>query len=528
MSAQTDKQIQMNRRTFLTGASAAAIAAAAGKQASARTTSQTGAGKTEPRHKKRPNVLLLMSDQHKRTCMGAAGDRVARTPNLDQLAAESVRFTNAYCTNPVCAPSRAGMMTGLHSYHLETQDNATPFLPTHLTMAHHFNQAGYMTALIGKMHFVDAQTHGFQYKLDFNDWYQYLGPKIQLFADQLATHKGNGNSGAGLPQINELWRDEGNPWKGHVTVDDRKGAVAVGRPSLMEEKDHFENFVARESIQFMRNFKDSGPFFLVASFLKPHDPFMPAKRFADMFQPEDMCLPASFGKADKSRLPKQVVSSIEVGGGTPELLDPEQARKRIAFYYANLAHMDDCLGQVVRAVKELNLENDTIIAYTSDHGEMLGDLGLWQKMQFYEGSCGVPLLIRVPGHSAGVCDTPVSLVSLSSTLTELAGVEQVVPNDGISLAPWIEAPRNRKEYGPVYAEYGMRSPQPKQMIRVGPWKYTNWANDIPELYNLESDPEELHNLAGETSCAAKETELRNQLLKWHPLSQANSPRPRNG
>jgi choline-sulfatase len=460
----------------------------------------------------RPNVLLLMSDQHKRSCMGASGDPVAKTPNLDALAGESVRFTNAYCNNPVCAPSRASMMTGLYSHHLETQDNTKPYLPTHATMAHHFNRAGYMTALIGKMHFVDAQTHGFDYRLGFNDWMQYLGPKVQIYADEL----GRTNSGAGLPQIDDLWREEGDPWKGHRTLDNREGSVAVGRASLLEEQDHFESFVARESVRFLHNFGHAGrPFFLISSFLKPHDPFMPARRFAQMFQAEEMRLPYSFSKADKSRLPQEVVRSIEFNGPTPELRDPADARRRIAFYYASLAQMDDCLGNVVQAVADLNLVNDTIICYTSDHGEMLGDLGLWQKFQFYEGSCGVPLLIRVPGRQAAVCDAPVSLVSLSATLTELAGVEQIAPNDGVSLAPLLNEPQSHHDFGPVYAEYGLVSRQPKAMIRVGPWKYTYWLHDIAELYDLRTDPEELHNLAEEPKYAAQANELRTRLLAWH-------------
>lgn len=444
--------------------------------------------------------------------MGASGDPVAKTPNLDALANEAVRFSNAYCNNPVCAPSRASMMTGLYSHHLETQNNGIPYAPTHMTMAHHFNRAGYMTGLIGKMHFVDGQNHGFEYKLEFNDWFQYLGPKAQLYANEL----GRSNSGSGLPEIDELWREEGDPWKGHRTLDDRQGSVAVGRASLLPEPDHFESFVARESVRFLRNFGNAGrPFFLVSSFLKPHDPFMPAPQFAQMFRQEDMQLPNSWGKADKSKLPKEVVRSIEVNGPTPELHDPVEARKRIAFYYGSLAQMDDCLGRIVSAVKELNLDNDTIICYTADHGEMLGTLGLWQKFQFYEGSCGVPLMIRVPGRGPGVCDTPVTLVSLSATLAELAGVEQVAPNDGVSFAPWIDDPKSKKDFGPIFAEYGLKSRQPKAMIRVGQWKYSYWLHDIPELYDLKSDPEELHNLAAEPEYAAKASELRGMLLAWN-------------
>ena len=151
----------MDRRNFLAALAAATISAATGAE------SQT----PDPR----PNVLLLMSDEHKRSCMGAYGDTVARTPHLDRLAGQSVRFTEAYCTNPVCTPSRASLMTGLYSHNLEAQDNTTPYLPTHKTMAHHFNAAGYMTGLIGKMHWVDAQSHGFEYRLEFNDWYPVPG-----------------------------------------------------------------------------------------------------------------------------------------------------------------------------------------------------------------------------------------------------------------------------------------------------------------------------------------------------------------
>ena len=151
----------MDRRSFLVSATAMTLSAAV----------RVGA---EPQiaPDRRPNVLLLMSDQHKRSCMGAYGDPVAKTPNLDRLVAGSVRFTEAYCTNPVCTPSRASIMTGLYSHHLEAQNNATPYLPAHKTLAHHFNAAGYMTGLIGKMHWVDAQSHGFEYRLEFNDWFQ--------------------------------------------------------------------------------------------------------------------------------------------------------------------------------------------------------------------------------------------------------------------------------------------------------------------------------------------------------------------
>ncbi len=503
---------KMNRRKFLADVLTATLSTVASPAIEGEKWNFALQSTSHMASSRHPNVILLMSDQHKRSCMGAYGDKVAKTPNFDGLASESIRFTQAYCNNPVCTPSRASMLTGRYSHNLEAQNNTTPFAPTHLTMAHHFDRAGYMTALIGKMHFVDAQSHGFEYRLDFNDWFQYLGPKTQIYADEL----GQANSGSGLPQIDDLWREEGDPWKGHRTADGREGSAAVGRVSQLEEKDHFESFVARESVRFLHNFGNAKrPFFLISSFLKPHDPFMPARRFAEMFDPEQMQLPDSYGKADKSRLPKEVVRSIEFNSPTPELHDPVEAKKRIAYYYASLAQMDDCAGKILSAVKELSLENDTIICYTSDHGEMLGELGLWQKFQFYEGSCGVPLMIRVPGRAAGICDAPVSLVSLSATLTGLAGVEQIASNDGASLQPLLNEPHNKHFFGPVFAEYGLSGSQPKAMIRTGPWKYTYWLHDIAELYNLDSDPEELHNLAQNPEYAHKANELRTQLLAWH-------------
>ena len=408
-------------------------------------------------------------------------------------------------------------MTGLYSHHLEAQNNTLPYAPSHKTVAHHFNQAGYLTALIGKMHWVDAQSHGFEYRLDFNDWFQYLGPKTKLFADEL----GRANSGAGQPEIDSLWKEEGDPWSGSRTLDDREGAVAVGRVSNLQEKDHFDNFVARESVRFLTDYgKQNQPFFLISSFLKPHDPFMPAERFAKMFRPEDMKLPHSWGKADKANIPQEVRSWIEFNGPTPELRDESEALKRIAFYYANLAQMDDCVGQVLKAIEMLNLDRDTIICYTSDHGEMLGDLGLWQKFQFYEGSCGVPLMIRVPGRRAGINHTPVSQVSFSATITELCSVSQVAPNDGVSFADLVNDPESQKPHGPVFAEYSLTNEHAKYMIRDGNLKYTFWTHDTPELYDLGTDPEELHNLANDKAHSRDADRLKQELFAWHQPPQA--------
>ena len=488
----------MTRRKFL--------ASTTGAYVSARSMSHA---QTNGRPK---NVLIIMSDQHKRSCLGAAGDRVAKTPNLDSFARTAVRFDSAYCSNPVCTPSRASLLTGLYTHNHQSFNNSTPLPPAHKTIAHHFSRAGYLTGLVGKMHFVDAQTHGFDYHLDFNDWFQYLGPKTKMYADELS----RANSGSGLPQIDDLWRDSGDPWKNDRELDDREGPVATGRASKIPEKDHFESFVARESVRFLRRFRaDEQPFFLICSFLKPHDPFMPAERFAQMFRAEDMRLPDTWGKVDLSHAPVEVRESIQKNAPTPELRNADDARKRIAYYYANLAQMDDCVGSVLSALRELGLEENTNVIYTSDHGEMLGERGMWQKFEFYEGSCGVPLLIRAPGVSTpGVCNEPLSQVSVLPTLAELCGVSVTSASDGKSFAAQVRNPRSPRSE-PVFAEYNLRNPRAKYMLRDGRYKYTFWTHDIPELYDLEADPQEMHNLASELAHATTVAGMKEKLFAWY-------------
>jgi len=463
------------------------------------------------------NVLFLLSDQHRPAALGVRGEPLAQTPTLDRLSREGVRFDNAYCPYPVCTPSRASTLTGTYAHTHRVYNNATPWPWEIKTMAHHFGRHGYVTGLIGKMHFVDAQTHGFDYRLDFNDWYQYLGPKTKLYADELSRR----NSGSGMPQIDDLWRDSGDPWEGHRTPDSREGFVHVGGASKMAEADHFESFVARESVRFLRKFSSKHPFFLISSYLKPHDPFMPPKRFADRFDPAKMPLPATFrrlaaGSPDAERVPRVVRDLAQRHGPTPEVRTEAGARRRIAMYYANLAYLDATLAGVLAALRELNLENDTLVVYSSDHGEMLGEHGLWQKSLFYEPSCGVPLIFRAPGFApAGqVCHAPVSQVGLAATLLDACGLEVPGGLDEPSFAPWLREP-SRPPARPVFAEYALGTKQARAMIRDGDWKYNHWANDLAELYNLRDDPGEVRNLADDPAHRSTLQRLRERLLAWH-------------
>jgi len=218
---------------------------------------------------------------------------------------------------------------------------------------------------------------------------------------------------------------------------------------------------------------------------------------------------------DLSRVPSEVRDSIRNNSPTPELRNPDEAKRRIAYYYANLAQMDDCAGTVLHALHELGLEENTIVVYTSDHGEMLGEHGLWQKFEFYEGSCGVPLLIRAPGVSRpGVCDGPLSQVSLLPTLAELCGVRVAGPLDGRSFARQVGDP-SAPCTDPVFCEYNLGNPRAKYMLRDGKWKYTFWTHDIAELYDLTADPDEMRNLALEPAYAGTVSQMKTKLFAWY-------------
>lgn len=463
---------------------------------------------------KRPkNILWLMSDQHRPHALGVDGHPVVKTPNLDEFARSATRFDDAYCTNPVCVPSRASLFTGLYTHHHRTWNNGTPWPFENKTIADYLARAGYMTASIGKMHFVDAQTHGFDFRLDFNDWLQYLGPKSKLFAEEL----GKRNSGSGNPQIDDLWRDFGDPWNGARELDGRKGLVSMGRVSKIAERDQFETFVTRESIRFLKNHGSKQPFLLVASYLKPHDPFMPVERFANMFRPEDIQIPDTWGKVDLATVPGDVRQAIENDWICPELKNnPENVRRHIAYYYGCVAQMDDNIGAVLRALRESGLEQDTIVMYTTDHGEMLGEHGLWQKMVFYEPSVGVPLMFRVPGltRAGARSKTPVSLASVVPTLLDLCGVAAPSNLDGESLVQDLREPDRTRDTA-AFAEFNLTNPKAKYMIRYGDFKYNYYVNDIAELFNLREDPKEMKNLALLPEHRDKVEEMKARLFAWH-------------
>jgi choline-sulfatase len=471
----------------------------------------------------RPNVLLIMTDQHRLDLMTCAGKDVVHTPNVDRIAKRGVRLENTYCPYPVCVASRMAMLTGLHAHQTGAIDN-TDFLDwRYRTMAHHFAENGYLTGLIGKMHFGDAHNHGFDYYLSINDWLMYLGPQVQHFANEIGSNPPNKehffrtmyDTGAGFPDVYDLWDGKGSPWRGHVTQSDFKSMA-----SEIPAEDHLDMFVARESAKFLRRYKDQ-PFFLCASFMKPHTPLFAPQEWADKYPVADMPLPSP---GDTSSYPEHIQKRIRNTMG----YDPKLLQANYAGYYACLAFVDHCVGVLLDAFEEEGLMENTILVYTADHGDMVGQHGLFGKFCLFDPSVKVPLIVSYPKHlpQDQVCSALVEQLGLYPTLAELTntgpvGSPTMKPLDGapaeISGRSFAESIRNPTASGPdaVFSEYNLRSQNCQYMIRTDRYKYIHNDGTSDELYDLQRDPEENNNRIADPDLRTESSELRDRLFAWY-------------
>lgn len=506
------------RRYFLqaTGFGTAAVALGDSQKAQAK----ESRGKTKQDNK--PNVLFLMTDQHRWDLMTCAGRELAPTPSMDKIASRGVRFTHAYCPYPVCVASRMAMLTGLYSHTTGSIDNTDRLDWRFRTMAHHFADNGYLTGLVGKMHFNDSYNHGFEFYTSINDWFMYLGPKVQHYANEIANHPLTENfyrtmndSGAGLPDLEGVWDHAKNPWVGNVekyTYDDMA--------SRLEADDHLDMFIARESVKFMQRYKEQ-PFFLLTSFMKPHSPFYPPREYAEKYPVDKIDLQPV---GDISSYPKHIQNRIN----NQQRLDKKRQRAHRAGYLGNLAFVDTCVGCVYNALEELGLLDNTIVVYTSDHGEMDSDHGLYQKFCLFEPAVAVPLIISYPGHipQNKISEALTEHIGLYPTLSDLAGLEQPKSTTVVDMlnapkqmdaASFADRVIHPDQQGPaaVFSEYALKSDIPCYMIRTKKYKYIYNDGALCELYDHESDPGEMVNRINDPALKKTRDELRDQLIAWY-------------
>lgn len=430
---------------------------------------------------KQPNILLIMADQMTPFMLEACGGVGAKTANMTALAARSANFTNAYTPSPICVPARSCLMTGLYTSTTGCYDNGDPYHSFIPTFAHYLTNAGYETVLAGKMHFIGAdQLHGFQRRLNTDVypagfiWSYPLPPEddpsFQAFDF--------------TPQY--LAENIGPGWSKELQYD---------------EETQFK------SLEYLRHAPDK-PWMLTVSFTNPHPPYKVPRKYWEMYKDAKIPLPEYPEDMDAkySAYDHAIRRWHGLHARGDEIRDPKNliAMRR---GFAALAHyVDDKLGELLDVLEENGLSDDTIVIVTSDHGEMLGEKGMIQKRGLYEWSARIPLFIDLPNAPPCRVDTPVSLLDVPATLIDLVGQVPVRPLEGRSLLSAVKG--GALEVIPIISEYhGEGIMRPSFMVRLGDWKYIYSHGTAPQLFNLCDDPNEWHNLAGDTGCQEIETRL---------------------
>ena len=441
----------------------------------------------------KPNILILMVDQLNGTLFPDGPADWLHTPNLKRLAQRSARFQNCYTASPLCAPGRASFMSGQLPSVTGVYDNAAEFPSDLPTYAHHLRRAGYQTCLSGKMHFVGPdQMHGFEerlttdiYPADFG-WtpdYRKPGERIDWWY-----HNMGSVTGAGVAEIS----------------------------NQMEYDDEVAYHATRKLYDLARG-HDDRPWCLTVSFTHPHDPYVARREYWDLYEdcahlePEIPAIPYE----DQDSHSKRIFDANNWRDF--DITDHDIRRSRQA-YFANITYLDHKIGEILDVLERTRQE--AVILFVSDHGDMLGERGLWFKMSFYEGSARVPMMIAAPGITPGLITDPVSNIDVCPTLCDLAGLsmEEVAPwTAGESLIPLTAG---KKRQSPVRMEYAAEaSYAPMVSLRQEQWKYNRCALDPDQLFDLEKDPSEQVNLADDPAHADTLTQFREMADTYWDLDQ---------
>ena len=436
------------------------------------------------------NLLIIMADQLTAKALGCYGNPDVISPNIDALAAEGVRFDAAYSSSPLCTPGRYAFMTGQHNSVCAGYDNAAYMPATMPTFAHYLRLMGYRTCLAGKMHFVGAdQLHGFEerlttdvYPADFGwvpDW-DHPDDRIDLWYHNMSSVKQ-----AGVAAITN-----------QLTYDDE-----VGAQSLRAIYDHART-------------EDERPLCLVASFIHPHDPYATRQHYWDQYEGRDIQLPAVGKQPDDMTDPHNLRLEKVIARDAVDVTDDDIIRARRA-YYGNVTYVDEWVGRLRGALDECGLAADTTILFISDHGDMLGEHGLWYKMSFREWSGRIPFIIHDPSRfTPAVVNEPVAQIDVLPTLIDLALTdaqtppEPIDPLHGRSLVSVCLGAAENPDALAISEYLAEGTGAPMLMLRRGTLKYICCETDPEQLFDLANDPNELNNLADDTAHADVMTAFR--------------------
>lgn len=426
---------------------------------------------------KPPNVLFIMSDDLA-NLMGAYGDPLAKTPNLDQLAGRGVRFDRAYCAFPLCGPSRNSMLTGLYPNSTGILQNGQIFrqtIPKHCSLPQAFRLSGYVTARVGKLyHYNVPNSVGTDGHDDPASWELEANP---AGVDRLQEH----------PKIKSL-------------IPNQFGGTLSWFASPADEAKHTDSLLVDDAAWMLERFaaKKDRSFFLSVGLFRPHTPYVAPEKYFNLFDRASM--PVVTGIEDDRRdIPQPALAS---GKKEQDSMSDDLRREALQAYYASISFMDAQVGRLVQTLDRLKLADNTIIVFTSDHGYHTGQHGLWQKMSLFEESARVPLLIIAPGVTkpGSAAKTPVSQVDIYPTLAELAGISKPSNLQGQSLVPILKDP-NSTGRGWAITQVTRGNEKNGEFfgytVRTSRYRYTEWDGGKRgrELYDHESDPLEMSNLA---------------------------------
>ncbi len=492
---------EMDRRRFLKTASAGAASFALAPgfllQPAAASTST------------RPNILFLMADQLRSDCLGCMGNQAVHTPNLDAIAREGVVFTNAYSSTPTCTPARAGLLTGMSPWHHGMLGYGRVARHYRVELPRLIREAGYYTFGIGKMHWYPQRAlHGFHGTLldesgrvespgfvsDYHRWFMEAAP-------------GKNPDATGLG-----WNDY-RAW-----------------PYVLPEALHPTRWIGQTAVDFLRNYNRPEPFMLKVSFERPHSPYDPPPRFWEMYQDGDLPAP-HVGKWAARFASHKIPPATTLWHGD---LGVNQAKRSRHGYYGNVSFVDEEIGRIISVLKERGWYENTLIIFFADHGDMLGDHNLWRKSYAYEGSAHIPMLLRWPtqfGHDerrGQQMDQPVELRDVLPTFLDAAAAKFPEGIDGRSLLDLVRGQtRNWREAIDLEHDVCYSVDNHWNAMTDGRWKYIFHAYDGHEqLFHLEEDPGELHDLAGDPGYQTVLREWRDRLVEH--LSERGEPFVKNG
>jgi len=426
-----------------------------------------------------PNILILMVDQLGAGALPCYGHPLVKSPNIDGIAARGAVFENFYSNFPLCAPARLAFMTGRLCSKIGAWDNAAQLPPDIPTFAHYLRLLGYRTCLAGKMHFIGPdQLHGFEERVttdicpsDFN-W----------TAD---------------------WDD---PWRTMDWFHNMKNVsnAGVAERSLQQDYDEEVAFAASRWIFDWAREPQKRPFLLVASFTHPHDPYVTPKRFWDLYRHDEIDMPRVpfIPPAERDPHSRRLWEQYDRG---EHGVGDEHVRNARHAYYGSISYVDERIGEVLDALRRAKLLDDTVVMVCADHGDMIGERGLWYKMSFYDWSSRVPLIMAGPGVPSGArVKANCSLVDVLPTLVDIASggawSDYPEPPDGKSLLPLLARDDEDRVAVSELLSEGVAAPY--VMLRRGRYKYTYVEHDPPQLFDMEADPDELHDLAGDPAHAA--------------------------